>query len=708
MKPSSGITRAIRSFLHAGLLPAIVLTLTTTGSQAALEATRIASGLDLPLYVCAPPGDNARLFVAEQHGQIKIIDRTTNTVLPTPFLDITSIVGQGQGPGILGMTFDPHYSTNGYFYVSYTTQSGGSLGGGVSFVSRFTVSSDPNVADKTSQKMVISADQPDHDHNFDWIGFSPRAGDENNLYICSGDGGVLEDEGPGTIEPGGNAQSTQTLLGKILRIHIEPDGSYTIPANNPFVGSETDMQEIFCFGLRNPFRASFDPVSGDMLMGDVGETSREEVDVQLASNPSGGENYGWRVREGSIQNPHYPNDPPPPNAIDPIFDYSHGAVGSCVIGGYIYHGSAVAELNGLYVFGDCFGPMTDFSGHVFTLNYENGVGSGFQEITSQLFPTKVGGYTLGALTSMGEDPSGELYLTDIDGNVFKIVEASAPTPTPTPTPTATPTPSPSPTPAPTPFFAVQLGNISTRLSVGTDTNVAIGGFIVTGTEPKQVVVRALGPSLPLDGVLADPILELHDSSGATIATNDNWQGSANKQAIIDAGFAPTNDKESAILMTLEPGLYTAIVRGVGATTGVALVEAYDLDRTVDSQLANISTRGFVQTGDSVMIGGLIILGDTDTSVLVRAIGPTLAAAGVDGALEDPILELHDKDGSLITSNDDWKETQEAQIEATGLAPKDDRESAILATLSPDSYTAIVRGKDDTTGVALVEVYNISP
>ena len=246
------------------------------------------------------------------------------------------------------------------------------------------------------------------------------------------------------------------------------------------------------------------------------------------------------------------------------------------------------------------------------------------------------------------------------------------------------------------------------MDVETDENVAVGGFIVTGAQSKQVVVRALGPSLLLDGVLADPVLELHDASGDTIASNDNWQESANQQAISEAGFAPSNEKESAILMTLEPGLYTAIVRGVGGTTGVALVEAYDLDRTVDSKLANISTRGFVQTGDNVMIGGLIILGEADTAVLVRAIGPSLANAGVDGALEDPILELHDANGSLIVSNDDWKTTQQTDIEATDLAPTDDRESAILMTLAPDSYTAIVRGKNDTSGVALVEVYNISP
>ncbi|MEO7723871.1 MAG: hypothetical protein ABIU29_04165 [Chthoniobacterales bacterium] len=246
------------------------------------------------------------------------------------------------------------------------------------------------------------------------------------------------------------------------------------------------------------------------------------------------------------------------------------------------------------------------------------------------------------------------------------------------------------------------------MTVGTGENVLIGGFIVTGTEPKQVIVRALGPSLPLSGALADPILELHDSTGATIATNDNWQNASNKQAIIDAGFAPSDDNESAMLKTLDPGVYTTIVRGVGGTTGAALVEVYDVDLSVDSQLANISTRGLVQTGDDILIGGLIVLGNADTEVLVRAIGPTLTDAGVGNALEDPVLELHGANGDLITSNDNWKDSQQTEIEATGLAPANDNESAILATLSPDSYTAIVRGKDDTIGVALVEVYNLSP
>ena len=160
---------------------------------------------------------------------------------------------------------------------------------------------------------------------------------------------------------------------------------------------------------------------GDMLIGDVGEQDREEVDVNLASNPGGGENYGWRYREGFIQNPFYEDDPPPPNAVDPIIDYTHADTGICVIGGYVYRGRKVRDLRGHYVFGDCFGPDTgDFTGRIFTLRYKNGVASDFQDITSQLFPTRVGGYTLSGVTSLGEDASGELYITTLGGDVFKI------------------------------------------------------------------------------------------------------------------------------------------------------------------------------------------------------------------------------------------------------------------------------------------------
>jgi hypothetical protein len=253
-------------------------------------------------------------------------------------------------------------------------------------------------------------------------------------------------------------------------------------------------------------------------------------------------------------------------------------------------------------------------------------------------------------------------------------------------------------------------NISTRVEVETGEEVLIGGFIVTGTAPKKVILRAIGPSLGaagLTGTLQDPILELHDESGATIATNDNWRD-AQETEIEMTGLPPNDDRESALVQTLPPGQYTAVVRGQNDSIGQALVEAYDLDAAVDSEFGNISTRGLVGTDDNVLIGGFII-GMEDSgqaNVILRAIGPSLGAAGVSGALQDPTLELHDSNGALVVLNDDWQDEQGALIESTDLAPKDERESAIFATLTSGPYTAVVHGENETTGVGLVEVFNI--
>jgi hypothetical protein len=271
-----------------------------------------------------------------------------------------------------------------------------------------------------------------------------------------------------------------------------------------------------------------------------------------------------------------------------------------------------------------------------------------------------------------------------------------------------------------------LGNISTRAFVQTGDNVMIGGFIVQGTEPKRVIIRAIGPELSQHGVpnpLADPKVELHAATGALIASNDNWMTtviggiitSDQVHDIMDSGHAPTDPRESAIIATLPPGRYTAIVRGVNDTTGVGLVEVYDLNPEVSSTLRNISTRSFVQTDDNVMIGGFIVTGGDPKRVIVRAIGPDLTHYGVPNALINPTLELHDSTGALIASNDNWRQTiiggiiqysQVLDIIATGRAPADGRESAIIASLPAGNYTAIVRGVNNTTGVGLVEVYDL--
>jgi hypothetical protein len=268
-----------------------------------------------------------------------------------------------------------------------------------------------------------------------------------------------------------------------------------------------------------------------------------------------------------------------------------------------------------------------------------------------------------------------------------------------------------------------LRNISTRAQVLTGDNVLIGGFIVTGTQPKKVIVRAIGPSLkangqPFPGAMQDPTLELHDQS-TLIATNDDWknndQNHQSQQAEIEAtGIPPTDDRESALVRTLNPGNYTVVLRGVNNTTGVAVVEAYDLDSAAKSQLANISSRGLVQTGDNVMIGGFVAGPETaaSTRVVIRGIGPSLSTSSVPNPLQDPTIELHNGNGDKLATNDNWKtddttqQSQQSTIQGTGLAPKDDRESAILIGLAPGPYTAILAGKGGTTGIGLVEIYNV--
>jgi hypothetical protein len=262
-----------------------------------------------------------------------------------------------------------------------------------------------------------------------------------------------------------------------------------------------------------------------------------------------------------------------------------------------------------------------------------------------------------------------------------------------------------------PPAGASLGNISTRTRVEIGDNVLIGGFIITGDVPKRVMVRAIGPSLQgfgVSGALQDPTLELVQS-GVSMAFNENWKDSPERAEIEASALPPNHDFESAIVRTLNPGPYTAIMRGKGDTTGVGLVEVYDLNTSAASKLANISTRGVVQSGDNVMIGGTIVVGDTGSSrrVVIRAIGPSLQAFGVSGALQDPMLDLVNENGTVVRSNDNWRTHQQTVIEASGLAPTNDSEAALVHIFSPGLYTAVVRGAGGSTGVALVEVYTLN-
>ncbi len=247
------------------------------------------------------------------------------------------------------------------------------------------------------------------------------------------------------------------------------------------------------------------------------------------------------------------------------------------------------------------------------------------------------------------------------------------------------------------------------MKVGVDDNVLIGGFIVSGTQSKRIVLRAVGPSLNgvVPGALGDTTIDVYDSGGRVIAQNDNWQQSAQAGEISSVGLAPSHPLEAAIVANLSPGAYTAIVRGANRTQGVALVEGYELESN-GSRLTNLSTRGRIGLGDEVMIGGVIVQGAESKRVIIRAVGPSIAAS-VPGALSNPSLELYNSSGNQIAANDNWADSAQLnEITASALAPSHGNESAIVASLAPGGYTAIVRGVNNSVGVGLIEVFDLQP
>ena len=261
-----------------------------------------------------------------------------------------------------------------------------------------------------------------------------------------------------------------------------------------------------------------------------------------------------------------------------------------------------------------------------------------------------------------------------------------------------------------------VGNVSTRLPVGTDDNVLIEGFIVQGPagSTKKIIVRAIGPSLAPFGIadaLANPTLEIHDAGNAIVAANDDWRTTqigglitGDQSAAISASqLSPNNDLESAVIADLASGSYTAVVRGLGNTTGTGVVDAYDLSAASPARLANIATRGLIQPGDKLMIAGFIVQ-NGPVKAVIRAIGPSLAAFGITNALPDTTLQLRDQNGAIVLENDDWKTDQKQELLNTGLQPTNDLEAALVTTLQPGQYTAQVRGKDEATGIGVVQVY----
>jgi glucose/arabinose dehydrogenase len=403
-----------RSGAILGLAIALMVACPVIGATN-LYVTQLATGLERPLQIASAPHDARWLYVAEQRsGKIQIIDTLDGSVRPTPFLQLpTSFLGTGPEQGLLGMAFDPDYANNGLFYVNYVTPTRQTV------VERYRVSAtDPYQLELSSAETVLRFQRPGGFHNGGWLQFSPTDG---YLYISSGDGGGANDNGSGHTPGIGNAQDlNNNFMGKILRIDPDSDQfpddplrNYAIPETNPFANT-AESREIWAYGLRNPWRNSFDRLTGDLYIADVGEQSREEVNFQSGSSP-GGENYGWRLREGTIQNPSEVGGPAPPGAIDPIHDYPHTGApdgGFSVTGGYVYRGGGIPQLEGHYLF-------TDFiSEQVWSFEYANGSLRDFQNRTRQVVTTAG---RIERVSSFGEDANGTLYATSLSsGAIYRF------------------------------------------------------------------------------------------------------------------------------------------------------------------------------------------------------------------------------------------------------------------------------------------------
>jgi glucose/arabinose dehydrogenase len=371
--------------------------------SAQIRAVPIATGLAKPTWLTAVPGDSSRLFFLEQHtGRVRIFDTASGTVLPTPFLTVPN-VSTGSEQGLLGLAFHPDYAQNGLFYTNRTDAAG------TTQIERYQVSpTNANLA-LPAPTHLLSIAQPQANHNGGWLGFGP----DGYLYASTGDGGFANDTGPGHTAGTGNAQDiTDNLLGKILRFDVDstplPGQNYAIPATNPFVGSEGD-DLIWAYGLRNPWRASFDRATGDFYIGDVGQNAVEEIDFQPATS-AGGENYGWRLREGTVPTPGAEGGRKPDGAIEPIHEYLHQGQGRSVIGGYVYRGP-IEALQGMYFFAD------SVTGNVWSIRFDGSPPEEFDAANftsfmdwTQIF-APVGGFN--TLSSFGEDAAGNLYLVEL-------------------------------------------------------------------------------------------------------------------------------------------------------------------------------------------------------------------------------------------------------------------------------------------------------
>jgi len=605
------------------------------------------SGFSNPVEITHARDHSGRLFVVEQGGRIRIVRNAQ--VLLTPFLDISPANGGpvlfGGEQGLLGLAFHPQYAANGFFYVFYNRVRAGDPSGNEVVVARYQRSANnPDLADPASGTVLFFVPHPSApNHNGGKLAFRR----DGALYISIGDGGT-----------GGNAaQAPGDLRGRILRLDVDTPGA---------------LPSVWAMGLRNPWRFSFDRLTADMYIADVGQSAWEEIDFEPVGSP-GGRNYGWPAFEAT--HCYVPSTGcSVPGHVPPVIEYPHDSTGGfSVTGGYVYRGTTFPALQGYYVYGDYV------SGNMWGARQSEG-----------WTPGRVGSSP--NLSAFGEDESGELYVANlVAGTISRVTPAASTLP--------------------------RLGNISSRARVLTGEDVMIAGFAVSGgpgIDAKRVVISVAGPSLANFGVatpLANPELAIvRASDQVVIASNDDWQNQAagNVAAIQASGLQPNQSLEPAVVLDLAPGNYTAIVSGVNGGVGTAVVGIFEVDHP-ENPLVNISSRARVQGGNDVLIGGFIISGTQPKQVVVNVAGPSLVAAGVASPLANPTLTVvRASDNFIMGTNDDWQSQASpgdvAAIQATGFQPNHPAESALILNLLPGAYTAIVQGAGGTTGVALVGAF----
>ena len=584
--------------------------LESTDTPTALRATSaftidlqfVANGLSSPVYVTHAGDGSGRLFVVEQDGQVRIIK--DEVLLSTPFLNISNLVSCCSEQGLLSMAFDPSYATNGVFYVYYTDNSGNVV------VARYIVANPASdVASVVSATPILNVDHPQSNHNGGQLQFGPNDG---YLYVGLGDGGGGGDQGFGHYEPGGNGQYPGTLLGKILRINVRGVPTYTIPATNPYTQTAGYLPEIWALGLRNPWRFSFDRLTGNLFIGDVGQDCYEEIDYQPATS-QGGENYGWRRMEGfhafdpaNMLNCSQPTSTPSDVTL-PIAEIPH-PTGEAIVGGYVYRGSTYPAIQGVYFYAD------EVTGLFWTL----------ERINSAWVSTEIPKPGL-SISSFGEDESGELYAANYnDGTIYKII--SGPTAPPSiDLSTSTKTVSPG---------TAQGDNIVTYTIVLRNTGVPFSATVrVTDTVPARLsyVAGSLAASSGVSDASAAPILRWH----GTMSTTPTSIITITYRAVVNAGPSAIITNTATIDPVLNPPLTRSATLTIG---GPNLAGSTKQVSASSAQLNDVLTYTIVLRNNGEAFTETVRVTDTVPDNLNYLAGSFAATSGTPDASAAPTLK----------------------------------------------------------------------